>query len=76
MSDRKSNKKDQYLNIKMSVLQAEKLGLIACLNCRHPPNNHFSHGTQPCAHCDCKKYELGIFLPSNKPLPGTEQDDG
>ena len=41
----------------LSIKEAIEFGLILC-SCGHPPNNHFEHGTRPCAHCSCKEYEM------------------
>jgi hypothetical protein len=41
----------------LSIEDALKYGLILC-SCGHPPNNHFDHGTKPCAFCDCASYEM------------------
>lgn len=38
---------------------ALELGLLIC-SCGHRNNNHFDHGTCPCAHCDCKEYQETI----------------
>lgn len=43
-----------HLTLTQKMLQ--RLGLTFC-KCSHRPNNHFDHGTNPCAHCDCKEYD-------------------
>lgn len=48
--------------VEMTRAQALALGILRC-ECGHPPNNHFGHGTQPCAHCACKKYRERVVLP-------------
>jgi hypothetical protein len=42
------------LVFEMTEEEALKYGLITCA-CGHPKNNHFGED-EPCAHCNCKKY--------------------
>ena len=52
-----------------SKLTNEEKEDLACM-CGHPANNHFSHGSEPCAHCKCKQLteqvNVGIVLHTNQ----------
>lgn len=56
------------------------LGLLVC-RCGHPPNNHFGHDKQPCAHCACKEYREiargggSILRPARQPEPQGAPDE-
>lgn len=36
--------------VKLTLEQAEKLGIVKCESCGWPRNNHFDWGTMVCAH--------------------------
>lgn len=46
----------------ITLEQARRKGMAHC-ECGHPHNNHFSHGTRPCAHCECKELRERITSP-------------
>jgi len=48
-------KKDEVILIQTTRREALRYGLLVC-TCGHPVNNHFDHGSCPCARCDCKVY--------------------
>lgn len=53
---------DKLFTIKFTQDQLERLGLARCVNCGHPPNNHWgqagSADNSGCAHCPaCKEYK-------------------
>ena len=53
--------------VKITELQAEKLGILRCKSCGHPKNNHFNFDNKPCAHYSkelCKGYIPEIYLPA------------
>jgi hypothetical protein len=43
------------VTIKMSLEDAYAYGLFSC-TCGHAINNHFDHGSKPCARCKCTEY--------------------
>ena len=48
------------VTLRMTRKRALELGLLIC-ECGWPENNHFDHGSRPCAHSTCKAYrERGV----------------
>jgi hypothetical protein len=66
-----------YVHLRLTRKRALQLGLLRCV-CGYPENNHFEHGTRPCAHSDCKEYrERGVsgveIVDAPKPESNAEQ---
>lgn len=51
--------------VKLTLAQAEALGIVVCESCGHPRNNHFDFDNKPCAHCGksvCKGYKARFTM--------------
>lgn len=57
--------KRMMVTIRMTREEALMKDLLTC-RCGHPENNHFDHGKNPCAHCDCEEFKertrVGSFV--------------
>jgi hypothetical protein len=42
--------------VSLTMVQAQKIGIVKCKHCGFPRNNHFSHGKKVCAHAPCPGY--------------------
>ncbi len=56
--------------VSLTMAEAKKLGIVVCVNCGYPPNNHFANGK--CAHeASCPgyspKFKTGKTLLDAKP---------
>jgi hypothetical protein len=51
--------------VKLTMEQAEKLGIVKCAHCGYPPNNHFDWSPRPCAHDNsCPGYKASFRMGS------------
>lgn len=48
--------------VKLTLEEAEKLGIVKCIHCGYPRNNHFSFGKCVCAHDPkCPGYKRSFY---------------
>ena len=49
--------------VKLTLEQAEKLGIARCASCGWPRNNHFDFGKKVCAHTkECTGWKLTFSM--------------